>query len=165
MKMKVVLTYLFFSRREFLALAEDAASSYLGRSTRRTAGPGHIWSQSCASRSSHTSKHSAALEGISCENWLNLPTLARQPSSQTSKHSAQAGNLFSKYSFLEASFVILSLAKSVKISFIQNHIRLLLKAYSAMTVPNFKDKTGVFCKIMALDTPYQHIWRWRTAGF
>ena len=75
MKVKVVLTYLFFSTGEFLALANDAASSYLGRSTRRTAGPGHIWSQSWASCSSHTSKHSAALEGISCENWLNLPTL------------------------------------------------------------------------------------------
>ena len=75
MKMKVVLTYLFFFTREFLALANDAASSYLGRSIRRTAGPGHIWSQSWASRSSHTSKHSAALEGISCENLLNLLTL------------------------------------------------------------------------------------------
>ena len=47
---------------------------------------------------------------------------ARQPSSQTSKHSAQAGDLFSKYSSLEASFVILPLTKSVKISFIPNYI-------------------------------------------
>ena len=81
---------------------------------------------------------------------------ARQPSSQTSKHSAQAGDLFTKYSSLEASFVILPLTKSVKISFIKKPHK-ATKAYSAMTVPNFKDKSGVFCKIMALDTPYQHI--------